>query len=205
MSKFLAPIHTWLFNKIKVTEAVEKEILNRFSNEEVKMAYADIQRNLGAFLPDEPLENMIDQTNIHGWLQNRITLAEQRQAALVNLIPETALADLEKVYYEMGLKMALINGETTQSPSEVFKQLGDVLLEGMPCDRVNQVIEQTENSISWVTSVCVHKQNWERSGVPVEKFYQFRAAFTEGFVKGINEKMNYVYTNDTQQFHKIGL
>lgn len=205
MSKFLAPIHTWLFNKIKITEAIEKEIFNRFSDEETKLKYSKILQEFGEFIPEEPLENLIDPSNIHGWLQSIISLSERRQAALVHLIPESAHGDIKKVYYEMGLKLGSLSKENGNQPSYAFKELGDVLLEGMPCDRVNQVLDQTESSITWVTSVCVHKENWEGSGVPVEKFYQFRAAFTEGFVKGIDEKMNYVYTNDGQQVHKITL
>lgn len=205
MSKFLAPIHTWLFNKIMITESIEKAIYNRFSNHDIALKYDQIQKQLGEPLPDEPLENLIDQMNIHGWLQEKISIAEKRQAALVSLLPKNLYSELEVVYYERGNELARLNVIPTENPSEVFKQLGDVLLEGMPCDRVNRISEQSVDSISWVTSVCVHKENWEFSNVPVEVFYKLRSSFIKGFVKGINEKMEYIYENKNEQWHKITL
>ena len=83
MSAFLGPIHHWLFNKITLFEDLEKD-----TNRSVAAKYGDqaltiqneAEEKYGACIPELPLENLIDTNNIHGWLQNRISIAEKRQA-----------------------------------------------------------------------------------------------------------------------------
>lgn len=206
MSLFLAPIHTWLFNKILILENIEKEIVTIINDEKITQMHQKLLVQYGDFIPDEPLENLIDQTNIHGWLQERITLGEIRQAALVNALVTLDEKNWEKVktaYYNVGGEVAPKSGNLVTDPAVAFEMLNNVLLEGMPCDRVNKVVEQTANKITWVTTSCVHKANWESENVPVENFYRFKEAFTQGFVKAINENMIYTYEMNPQQTHQI--
>ncbi|MDD3141117.1 MAG: hypothetical protein PHX08_19405 [Lachnospiraceae bacterium] len=42
MSKFLAPIHTWLFNKILIVESIEKEIVKELANNEQKIFHNEL-------------------------------------------------------------------------------------------------------------------------------------------------------------------
>ena len=206
MSKFLAPIHSWLFNKILIMENIEKDIVKVLENNELKAFHNELVQNYGDFIPDESLESLIDQSNIHGWLQQRITISEQRQAELISKMMKADANAVEKIsaiYESAGRKAAKNYGISLDNPGEVFKLLGDVLLEGMPCDRVNNVIGQQENQITWITSNCVHKSNWEMAGVDVENYYKFRESFSRGFVQEINPKMKYTYTLTDQQLHKI--
>lgn len=206
MSQFLAPVHTWLFNKIVVLENIEKDIVLSVEDNSVKDAHNELIAKFGDFLPDQPLETMIDESNIHGWLQDRITVAETRQAAFVNKlmeVSENATEGVSNVYYQNGIQIAESMGNKIEDPAQIFQALNNVLLEGMPCDRVNSVIEQNDEMISWKTSTCVHKNNWENQGVNVDYFYTFRAAFTKGFVETLSSKLGYVYTNDGVQLHKI--
>ena len=86
MSKFLAPIHGWLFNKIKVTEDLEKELINSYKEvygEEVDTIVNNINEEYGKPLEDGLIEDLVDWDNIHGWLQNKISMAETRQAKLL--------------------------------------------------------------------------------------------------------------------------
>ena len=208
MSQFLAPIHAWLFNKISILENIEKDIANSLETKELKDKHEALLKEFGGFIPDEPLENLIDQSNIHGWLQERITVAERRQASLVNELMEVssdAVEGISNIYETAGYTNALSHGLKVDEPSEIYKLLGDALLEGMPCDRVNRVAEQNQEKISWLTVTCVHKLNWEQAGVAIENYYSFREAFTRGFVRGLNEEMTYTYTltDQQQQFHQI--
>ena len=78
MSLFLGKIHYWLFNKILWFEKLENEIINLAKEEgfEIEKISTDIQRQYGEILPDKPLEELIDTSNIHGWLQGKIHSAE---------------------------------------------------------------------------------------------------------------------------------
>lgn len=206
MSQFLAPIHTWLFKKILVLETIEKDIVNSFDNEVYAEKHAALLEEFGPLIPDQALESMIDESNIHGWLQAKITMAESRQAALVKILIEANEGSVEaitNIYRQAGIKEAKALGGLINNPAEVFQALNNVLLEGMPCDRVNKVVEEGEDKFVWITTTCVHKNNWENNGVDVAYFYRFRAAFSQGFVRTISNQLSYTYTNDTQQVHTL--
>ena len=208
MSQFLAPIHTWLFNKILILEDIEKEIAKSIETNNMQKKYKPILEKYGDYIPNQPLETLINQSNIHGWLQERITVAEKRQAALVNMLSESsenALEGIRNIYEKKGRECARKLNAVASEPAMMYKLLGDVLLEGMPCDRVNRLLEQETNKVTWETAVCVHKANWEQEGVSVEHFYHFREAFTKGFVEKTNEKMQYTYRFNTKQLHEITL
>lgn len=206
MSKFLAPIHTWLFNKIVLLETIEKSIIHEFNSDANIALLNQLKETFGDFIPNLPLEDLIDQSNIHGWLQERINIAENRQAAFIHQLIEQSKDNLEiikSVYFKEGLRQGELVKTTVTGPNEIFQALNNVLLEGMPCDRVNSVVEQSPDKIVWNTLLCVHKNNWESNQVNVEYYYDFRASFTKGFVEGINHNFTYIYTNDIIQQHQI--
>ena len=206
MSQFLAPVHTWLFNKILVLEEIEQGIVNGLDSEDLKAKYNQLKEAFGEPLPNKPLEEMIDESNIHGWLQEKITKAESRQAALVSVLMEgssDAIEGVKNVYHQTGIRVAARFSTKVNEPSEIYSALNNVLLEGMPCDRVNQVVEQSDDKMVWKTATCVHKNNWESNGVDVAYFYSFRAAFTKGFVETLSANCTYTYTNETEQLHTI--
>lgn len=82
MSLFLGKIHYWLFNKIVWFEDLEEEIINLAKKEglDVEVLSTEINNRYGEKLPKLPLEEMIDTSNIHGWLQDKIHSAEYRLA-----------------------------------------------------------------------------------------------------------------------------
>lgn len=206
MSQFLAPIHTWLFEKIILMEGIEKDLAKFYSDSKYQNAHAELIKKYGEFIPDKPLEELIDQSNIHGWLQERITIGETRQAEFIHFIMENepkAVEQIALIYQEAGKRAQREMDVHAKEPQEAFRMLGDVLLEGMPCDRVNAVLEQTPEHITWVTSTCVHRNNWETAGVEVSNYYLFREAFTRGFIEALNPEMSYSYTNEEQQLHEI--
>lgn len=208
MSQFLAPIHTWLFNKIIILENIEKQIVNSVDNNEYREIHNSLQASIGNFIPEKPIEELIDQSNIHGWLQGRITIAEVRQASFIQKLMESSSMTVEgisNIYEQVGEETAVDMNKKTDDPNEAYKLLGDVLLEGMPCDRVNKILDQEEKSITWETATCVHKNNWEQAGVPVENYYRFREAFTRGFIRGLSSKLTYTYTLNDQQVHNLAI
>lgn len=208
MSAFLGPIHYWLYNKIQLMESIEKGIIAKIDTDEAKALSVEAQDAVAAFLPEAPLDQLIDTGNIHGWLQDKITKAETRQALfikkLVEANGEAVYKAVDEVYASFGKISAKDAGiENSNDLSDIFNKLNNYLLEGMPCDRVNQVVENDENTFAWLTAQCVHTGNWSAAEVPVERYYEFRASFIGGFVNGVNESLKYEYTNDGQQKHVI--
>jgi hypothetical protein len=206
MSLFLAPVHTWLFNKIRLFEEIEQNIIEQFSLILTEDYLTTIYDDFGYPLGDEPIETLIDTSNIHGWLQTSINRAEKRQATIIKFLNEQvkeATDTVYAVYYKMGKEKATEQEEAFTDANQIYTKLNDYLLEGMPCDRVNVVIEQHDNQLIWLTSTCVHQDNWSSVGMDVVYYYDFRAAFIKGFVEGSEKSFKYHYEKEPEQKHTI--
>jgi|GEM_PF-34067 len=200
MSQFLAPIHGWLFNKVLLLESLEEDIASYYDDTEIKTIHNQLKDQMGDLLPKAPLEQLIDKSNIHGWLQVTINRAEQRQAALVGEVlkrDEKALELISKIYKDKGRSLA--DDMSMMGPKDVFTALNNVLLEGMPCDRVHQILEDSPNRLTWHIVTCVHRGNWEGQGVDVNNYYQLRHAFTQGFVEAADH-LSYQANIDSQTY-----
>ena len=64
----------------------------------------------------------------------------------------------------------------------------------MPCDRVNEIVENSDTMIQWKTTREIHKQYWDVVGGDVNEFYSLRDSWIEGFLKGIGSKFKYIRT-----------
>lgn len=182
MSKYLAPIHSWLYNKIQISEALESRLVSALGIEDTPAVKALYDR-VGPLLPEAPLEDLIDQGNIHGWLQNRIHMTESRLAVLIT----EALADnpaaataLEAVWRQAGEELAA--GAAPENAEEAYRQIQDLILEGMPCDRVSQVTESSPEAVRWETTHCLHRQYFDAAGGDIANYYALRAAFLNGYL-----------------------
>lgn len=210
MSLYLGKIHYWLFNKIVWFEDLENEIINLAKDEilDIEELSKDINGKYGTQLPNIPLENMIDQGNIHGWLQNKICSAEGRMAAWTSKVLEdnNKLSKIEKIYINQGIKAAKEVKENKvdfNSAVDIFNSINDYILDGMPCDRVNEVIESEENIVKWKRRVCVHKEIWNKEGVDVNYFYALRGFWIKAFVNELNEEFSYKEENEIMIIEKI--
>ena len=99
MSLFLGKIHYWLFNKILWFENLEEKIIDLAKNEglDIENLRKDIEERYGEKLPSKPLEELIDTSNIHNWLQSQIHSAEGRSAAWTKLLIEMSEENLKKL------------------------------------------------------------------------------------------------------------
>ena len=52
----------------------------------------------------------------------------------------------------------------------------------MPCDRITEVVQVTEDSVTWKRNGDIHSQYWEY-GVDGEFYYQIRDAFIGALVE----------------------
>lgn len=185
MSAFLGPIHYWLYNKVLWHEALLEDIYAEMKNSD---AVASLKNNLEARygLPEtSELSDVIDAGNIHGWLQEKIHSLEYRMAGAITegLSKEwLSVEGLATLYRNNGEKAALSTSKPMTTPQELFGVIYDYLLEGMPCDRVNQPIESTETSLTWIKRTCLHTEFWEAVGGDIAIYNHLRAAWLEGFV-----------------------
>jgi len=211
MSLFLGKIHYWLFNKIVWFENLEEKIIElaKIEGLDIENLRKDIEDKYGEKLPNKPLEELIDTSNIHNWLQNQIHSAEKRTASWTKLLiqnNEENLKKLENIYKEQGVvaaKEVLKEGKSVSSPKEIFDAMNDYILDGMPCDRVNEVISNEENKITWQARIDVHKDIWDKVGCDVNYFYNLRNAWIETFVSNLNNNFKYTVENNTKSIEHI--
>ena len=211
MSLFLGKIHYWLFNKIVWFENLEEKIieLGKIEGLDIENLRKEIEDKYGERLPNKPLEELIDTSNIHNWLQSQIHSAEKRTASWTKLLIETNeenLKKLENIYKEQGIVAAnkvIQEGKSVSTPKEIFDAMNDYILDGMPCDRVNEVILNEENKITWQSRIDVHKDIWDTIGCDVNYFYNLRNAWIESFVSNLNDSFKYIVENNTKSIERI--
>lgn len=206
MSAFLGPIHHWLFNKIKLHEDLERALLFRFEKEfgnTIQSIAAETIQSHGAPLEERPLDQLIDLGNIHGWLQNRIAIAETRQADLLTRVfkayGDKALSMALEAYEEQGKESGLdaqAKGQTQSAPA-LYKALNNYLLDGMPCDNANSVITAEPDFLQWKTMECLHKAYWEKVGADTQSFYKLRHHWIKAFIEKGNSDFQYSCTSET--------
>lgn len=212
MSLFLGKIHYWLYNKVLWFEGLEEEIIDLAKT---KGIYSDtikeeINSKHGEKSPNKPLEEIIDQSNIHGWLQASIHSAEGRMAHWIKVIldkDQSNIEEIKAIFIKQGKAAAeeVKASKEIKSAEDIFNSMNDYVLDGMPCDRVNEVVSKDENEIIWTRRLCVHKDIWEKQGVEVAVFYSLRDNWIKSFVENVDSKFEFVKSNDNKQIiKKIG-
>ena len=173
MSAFLGPIHFWLYNKIQFQENLIDELVayvtaKGWSDKADQYVSTDRRK----------LDEVIDEANIHGWLQSRIHDAEGRYAALVL---DAAGDDGEKfdALKEAAHNFGAKQGLQAATAPEAFHRLDDLLLDGMPCDQVNRVRESDDARIAWNRTMDLHSEFWQGHG---DRYYALRQALVDGLL-----------------------
>nr|WP_307990955.1 hypothetical protein [uncultured Niameybacter sp.] len=191
MSAVLGPIHYWLYNKIELQEALIEELL-RWANEkggEIEELREESYKLYGTPVRGK-LEEYIDASNIHGWLQDRLISVEHRLAYIFTHLLDDKYITIEEaksIFNEQGIKTAkkikVYALDEKIDVREVYKKIFDCLPEGMPCDRVNEVIRETEEEVVWKMTKCVHEEYWKEVGGDIIYYYMLRRAWIQGFLK----------------------
>ena len=198
MSAFLGKIHYWLFNKIQLHEKLIEEIVGLSesigynSDVIVNESYSKYGMPVEGKLEDE-----INHSNIHGWLQEKIKSVESRLAYIITELLKNDILkqeEIEDVFYKNAFNTGKELNISEYSPQNVFNLIFDFMLEGMPCDRVNEIVENSDTMIQWKTTREIHKQYWDVVGGDVNEFYSLRDSWIEVFLKGIGSKFKYIRT-----------
>lgn len=200
MSKFLAPIHSWLFNKIKLHEELEKNLINGYKEkygDDILTIAKNAEEKYGALIEDRPIEELIDTSNIHGWLQNKISIAETRQAAFLteifNRYGNEAMEISINAYAAQGSecgKDAASKYDLSTAP-KIYEALNNYLLNGMPCDNVSSITTREEDTLQWRVGKCLHRGYWEIAGADINTFYDLRDNWIKAFVENANSNFTY--------------
>lgn len=173
MSTFLGPIHFWLYRKIGKQEELTKAIASYAEQK----GWIEEQVKYTKDLP--ALEDVIDESNIHGWLQGQLHDAETRYVELIGDVWNTARSEeICGVAFEFGKKYAL---EVSASPAEAYQVFEDFFVNGMPCDRVNSVVSESEDALSWTMTQDIHVQYWKDDS---EIYYLLRNEIMRGMLDG---------------------
>lgn len=202
MSAFLGNIHYLLYDKIKFQSGFCDFLLdtvakNQNNDKEIYNIIFEIELNTMK-LKNDNLENIVDLSNIHGSLQNMIIDVEHRLAYIVDRFVKNEILSLEKIAeiaYEYGKKNKFI-GEFT--PIEVYTMITGKILNGMPCDRVQTLIDNDDNNVRWMDRIDIHQKFWSDLGRSSDEFYMIRSSIIRGLISGIDinfkefENMEYI-------------
>ncbi|WP_347713825.1 hypothetical protein [uncultured Parvimonas sp.] len=186
MSAFLAPIHFWMYDKIliaqELTFKLEEKFLNKEEREEVESLFP------GLYSKD--LEEVIDQSNIHGWLHTAVSNVEIRFAYIVKTLLDRgiSLEEIKKVAFEYGKSFP---EQEVSSLKDAYELLMDILLDGLPCDVSISVSREEENELEFILYNDIHKQYFNEFNLEVSLYHEIR----EAFVNGIFERYSLKYKN----------
>lgn len=194
MSAFLGPIHHWVFHKIQFQNEIVNRLIDFAKQKNLDIAPA-LKERYGE-LENAPLEDMIDTSNIHGWLQERVTQVEYRLAAAVKMILDSGTAnedELRRLFYEIG---------SSAKPAELtsavdgYALLNDLLLDGMPCDRVNEVVSESSQQVVWRKNVCTHSPYWDAAGIDIQIYNTLR----ESLIAGLLDNSDYEFIKNGEEY-----
>lgn len=171
MSLMLAPIHYMMWDKILFLDELVNDLLEFTKDRHINTDDID---DLG-IIESGDLENIIDHSNIHGFLQERVRIVEEKFSATVNLLIKKGVSfnTLEKYMYEYGEDMS----EPVEVDNAHFTLL-NFFLDGMPCDR-SVMVENTEDKSTMTINLDVHAPFWN----DVSDYWKLREAFYRGFLE----------------------
>ncbi|WP_252223754.1 MULTISPECIES: hypothetical protein [unclassified Clostridium] len=207
MSVYIEEAHYALFNKILWFESLEEDTINLAEDEglDIELLIKDINEEYGPKLPNLPLEEMVDINNVDGWLQEKITSAEERTAAWITRIinnNSTAKSKLESLYKNQGKKAAeelLEKCIELNTATQIFNGIYEYILDGIPINKVNEIISSSENKIEWKRIICVYETIWNKENGDVNYFYYLRSKWIEEFVRSANNEFEYIKLTDGTQ------
>jgi hypothetical protein len=183
MSAFLGPIHYWLYNKIQIQQQLVEDMIGLGKQHNLNLQ-KELDEQFGVS-ETRALEEVIDQTNIHAWLQKCVSQVENKLAYSVTKLLEkdpTLFDELQLIFQNKGQTVSIT--EHTDNAAVVFKAISDSLLDGMPCDHANSIVEESEEQVIWRRNNCVHKQYWKALNGNIEHYYQLIDSFMNGFLQG---------------------
>lgn len=172
MSATLGPIHHWLYNKINLQNKLSNSIIDKYKLLTHKIILPEITD--------------IDSVNIHGWLQDKVNIVEQQFSdVIVEALKITSISELKEYFENVG--KTYVDGKKTAL--EFYKQITDKLLDGMPCDHVNSIIENENKTLIYKKNICVHEKYWSNVENGGHTYY----LLINSLISGMAEKASVIF------------
>lgn len=183
MSAFLGPIHFMLYNKIQKQNSLLNEVIKASDDNKWIDNLSDKLKESCGENETAPLDDVIDKSSIHSWLNNQVNILESRMALAIKLLIEKDSSLIDKVgeiFYQNGSEARLDYADIVVS-SKLFNAVNMCLLDGMPCD--NGVIVQNEDGseIVWDINMQVHDPFYKNIGIDSQIFLILRDKWLQGF------------------------
>jgi hypothetical protein len=208
MSAFLGHIHYWLYHKIG--RVVQREQFIFQKAEELCGATAEelqsqVWQIYGEPLPEAELGELIDHTNIHGWLQRQITIAETREAAFIKELIDACGGAAGNVVLDAFAEHGRVCGEHAKQEHKydivtaggIHQAINDYLLNGMPCDQGDEIMVNESDTVIWEGVVCLQERNWLKAGADKVFMKECYQKWLASFVTALNAAFVYQQTADT--------
>ncbi len=196
MSIFLGPIHYWMYEKIVNAWRRQGEILKTFRDEYGDEVFRVVGRNPYEYekLNDGlPLEKIIGNNPIHGWLQGQIDLVEREEARLISVLigkyGKAAIGIAKQGAFRFGVscgdKALKENRDAKGDLSSAYELFLNYDLDGMPCDHVTEVEDKGE-ALAVKHYECLHYRNWSEIDVPFEGMCEIIRSWISGFFHALD-------------------
>lgn len=175
MSQFLGPIHYRMFDKVWSLER-RTRMLALLG---VSTLLDKVTDSCGE-IAEGALDEIIDLSNIHGWLSEQVNRAECRYANVVHelLAQGLSLESLEEAERAHAGAYALPENEGLQ---KAFTELDTMFLDGMPCDR-GIAISASSDVVRVIVQEDAHAPFWDL-GTPISVYERLRLASMEAAAK----------------------
>lgn len=188
MSKFLAPIHFIMYDKILFLDKLTNKYIDFAEKNNTELEKLNSLESIDY----APLDEIIDESNIHTWIQKRVSIVEDKLAYIVSEI----LKENETFENEI-LEIAKNTGEEESfsgNPREAFVEISNKFLDGMPCDHAISILEEDENLLKYKIEIDKHSEFWNY-GINSNIYWKIRNSFIEGLIgKDLKlEKLDNIY------------
>lgn len=175
MSRFLAPIHFLMYDKVLFLEAFVENYIDIAKDNNVELKELN---SLGE-IEKSPLDRIIDEDNIHLWIQKKVEIVENRFAYVVSEILKSdkeLIIELLKYSYRKGR-----NENFNSNADDAFKFIISRFLDGMPCDNSISIIESNEDFVKFIIEIDNHEKFWEY-GISSETYWEIRNKYIKGLL-----------------------
>lgn len=205
MSAFLGPIHVKMYERILYQDTMSQALLDFAAGKGWAVGLGDKVATQAPAASRQPLEAIIDESNIHGWLSDAVVRCERRFAMIAcGILTENPerIGELLPIMNALGKAQ---NFSPAMDAERAFQTIHDVLLDGMPCDFPFDVTESGVDTVTWRVTNCPHAPYWADNGCGVEGYYQLRDAWVQGALEnsGITHTRTELYAH-TLEANKHG-
>lgn len=205
MKEKLAPIHFVQYQRIHLQEQMESFLAEKFQLED---KLAELETLYGVRSAEVNLSEQIDHDNIHGWLEGHLIANEKRLSQLIaEILKQNDPSTLHHTYEEFGenLGKSVQHTVSISNGQELYQFLQSVILDGMPCDKVNQLMGSDDQQLVFSSTKDVHAPYYSDAGLDPALYHELRSHFMAGLLHTLDSgKYSYTVENGAI-LHKVVL